>query len=599
MLSGPVQFSALNRSFRVGARTRLSCRLALLTLGLTALVCAPAMAGGVSPADELLRYIPGDAGFCLVGRDLRAHGQDLADSPFVAALRKTPAGEAVARADEMVRLSKFQGQLQEQLGLDWVKLRDDIFGAAIALAYWPGPPGKPEDEAGLILIRARVAKTLSDLVDRLNQMQKDSGEVREVEQRSHRGLTYFVRVERDKPPTYYRLQGPVLILTGKESLLLRALDLERSTAADAEPAVAREFRLLGAARSVVAVWINPRAFDAHVRERCAAKTPEQDAMKTFERYWKALDGAAVTLDLEQDASVALTVRCHTDQLPTAARRFFAEAARPSDLWQAFPDHVLVAAAARLDFAALVEAVGEFLPSSGHLAIAGELNRALGPPLGKDFVKEVLPCIGPDIGFCMYAPAVADKNWCPQGFAALKVSAGDPSAPVDQALLTGLQAVAMLAVVAHNSKDGDHPLTLKTLIQDKREVKYLSGDGVFPPGLQPAFSLHSGYLVAATSPTAMARFSPASAPRASDTVPLVRIGFREWREYLKTRLPTMTAVLAEKEGLSPDEVRSRLEGLAGTLEVFDSLEVSARPAPGQAAITVRLHTAQPLKRTVSP
>ena len=75
-----------------------------------------------------------------------------------------------------------------------------------------------------------------------------------------------------------------------------------------------------------------------------------------------------------------------------------------------PDNALIAVAGRFDVAALVELVSEFLPGDGKLAMAGELNRSLGPPLGKDFIKEVLPCVGPDAGFCLHAPTASDKGW---------------------------------------------------------------------------------------------------------------------------------------------------------------------------------------------
>lgn len=566
-----------------------------LALAVVALTAETSRAS--TPADELLRYIPADAAFCFVARDLRGHGQALADSPFVAGLRKTPVGEAIVHSDELSRLSKAQDQLQKQLGLDWDKLRNDIFGDGVAFAYWPGPPDKPEQEIGLILIRARDPKPLAELVARINEAQKASGEVKEIEQRAHGDLTYFCRVERDKPPTYYCLRGPVLLLTGKEALLLQALDLERSTTPETESALAREFRLLGAARSVLALWINPRAFDARVEERAQSTAPEAAGMRTFHRYWKALDGVAIALDLDKDVSVSVSLRGRSEQFPPAARRLFSKAAQASDLWQAFPEAVLVAAAGRLDAAALVEVINEFLPADGRPAVAGELNRALGPPLGKDFVKEVLPCVGPDMGFCLYAPPAADANWCPQGFAALKVAAGDPAAPVDRALLAGLHTVAMLAVVAHNAKDADHPLTLKSETRDKREVKYLTGEGVFPPGLQPAFGLHSGYLVVATSPATLHRFAPAPPPPAQpgEALPLLRVGLKEWREYLKARLEPLTATLAEKDGLKPEVVRGRLEAVSGTLELFDRLEVTQRVASGRVAVTIRLQPNLPLKK----
>jgi hypothetical protein len=544
-----------------------------------------------------LRFVSGDAAFCFVARDLREHARDLADSPFVAALRKTPAGDAIARSDEVAKIARFQEQIEHQLQIDWDRLRDDIFGDAVAFAYWPGPPGKAEQEAGLILVRARVAKTLADLVDRLNALQKESGEVKEVQQRSHKGLTYFVRIERDKPPTYYYLRGPVLALSAQEALLMRALEFEQSSSADVEAPVARAMRQLGVGKAAAALWINPRAFDAHVREHCRAESPEGTALRPFERYWQALEGIAIALQLDKDAAVSLTLRCRTAELPDAARRFFAEAGKASDLWQAFPDRVLMAAAARIDVAALVDVVGEFVSKTGKPNVTSELNRALGPPLGKDFIKEVLPCIGPDIGFCLYPPPASDKDWCLQGFAALKVGSGDPAAPVDRALLAGLNTLAMLAVVAHNSKDGDHPLTLKSANLDKREFKYLAGDGVFPPGLEPAFGLHAGYLVAATSPAALRRFAPGPRTQAlgAGSVPILRLDLRELRDYLKTRAHTLTDVLAATHGLKPEDVRLRLDKIVATLELFDRLEINQAVSAGQVALSLRLQPAQPFKK----
>jgi hypothetical protein len=555
------------------------------------------IANAATPVDELLRYVPPDVGFCVVARDLRGHGQALVDSPFVAALRKTAAGEAIAHGEEFTRLEKLQEQLQKQLGIDTSKLLDDIFGDAFAFAYRPGPPGKQEEEGGLILIRARAAKPMADLVAHLNEVQKANGEVTGVEQRSRRGLTYFCRLERDKPPSFYYLCGPVFLLSGNESLLLQALELERTIAAGAEPAVSRELRLLGADRAAVALWLNPRPFDRHIGERAKSAGPNAAGHKTMERYWAAFDSGALWLTLDKDLSLSLSVRGRPDQLPGAARRLFAEAARPSELWQAFPESALVAAAGRIDVAALLEMVSEFLPADGRQVMAGELNRSLGSPLGKDIVKEVLPCIGPDFGFYLQAPAPGDKAWFVRGLAAVKVGTGDPAAPVDRALLAGLHSAAVVAVVVHNAKDPKHPLTLKTGTQDKREFRYLTGEGVFPPGLQPAFGLHSGYLVAATSPETLSRFAPAPAPplREGEPTPLLRVGLKEWREYLKGHLETLAGAIAEEDGMTPQLARAKLDGVVSTLELFDRIEVNQRAASGQVTLTLRVQAAQPLRK----
>jgi hypothetical protein len=178
-----------------------------------------------------------------------------------------------------------------------------------------------------------------------------------------------------------------------------------------------------------------------------------------------------------------------------------------------------------------------------------------------------------------------------------VSAGDPGAPVDQAVLSAVGFFAKLAVLTHNAKDPEHPVELKTVAKGKREATLLTGEKAFPPGLQPTFGLHGGYLVAATSPEAFHRFNPGPPPetRPGEPTPLLRIGLKEWREYLKERGEALTQALAEKEGVSPDVVRGKLDAVAGTLELFDRLEVSQRVSPGQVALTVTLRTTLPLRK----
>jgi hypothetical protein len=293
----------------------------------------------------------------------------------------------------------------------------------------------------------------------------------------------------------------------------------------------------------------------------------------------------------------VALRGRPDQLPAPARQFLAEAARPSDLWRAFPDRVLVAAAVRVDPAALLGMINDFLPAEGNTAMTGGLNRALGPPSGKDFVKEVVPCLGPDIGFCFFPPPADGKDWSPQGFVALKVAPGSSNAPVDQAVLATVHFFVALAVLAHNGSDPDHPLSLKTMTQDKREVRYLASEVVFPPGMRPAYGLSNGYLVFATSPETLLRFAPAPAapPPPGEATPLLRIDLKEVREYLKGREAALSQALAEKEKTDLAAARAHLESVVSTLELFDRVEISQRISPGQFAITIRLQTALPLKK----
>jgi hypothetical protein len=168
---------------------------------LLAACLAPLPLSAAAPRDELLRLVPEDVGFCLVVQDLRGHLEQLQESPFVQQFHRSPLGQVLHNAKEMQKLLEVEKQLQKSFRLDWARLRDDIFGDAIVLAYRPGPPDKPGQEQDLILIRARDADFLTQLVDRINQAQKGAGELQEVEPRQHQGQKYFRRVEKKRPAT--------------------------------------------------------------------------------------------------------------------------------------------------------------------------------------------------------------------------------------------------------------------------------------------------------------------------------------------------------------------------------------------------------------
>ena len=363
----------------------------------------------VSPRDELLRFVPDDVGFCVVLQDLRVHAAELAASPFIEQLRASPAGAALRASKEIKQLDKVDKYLQKTLGVGWNQLRDDVLGDAVVFAYRPGPPGKPEQEEGLVLLRAHNGEVLSRLVEKINQAQKKDGSLTDLEEVSYQNTAYYRRVE-PKQTNFYYVRGPVFLFTSQEEMLRRALDLDRATG-DAEPALARRLREVGADRAVLALWLNPRAFDASLEEK-AAKAVAADAKSQQKvlAYWKAVDGVALWATLEADLRLSFAQQVHPEKLPATLRRFLETASKPSDLWRRFPDDALLAWGGRIDFAALFELLQSFQPKDDNGIF------------GKALVKDLLSHLGPDCGFCLTAPPKDGKNWLPQGFLAVRAGA---------------------------------------------------------------------------------------------------------------------------------------------------------------------------------
>src|SRR3954451_19018196 len=134
-----------------------------------------------APRDDLLRLVPGDAGFCVVVTDLRGQLAQWQSSPFAARLAASRFGVALRSAPEAQKLIGLEKQLSEAIGVTWPQLRDEILGDAVVFAYAPGPPDHPEREQGLFLLWARQPDRLRGLIAKLNELQLKSGEVREVQ----------------------------------------------------------------------------------------------------------------------------------------------------------------------------------------------------------------------------------------------------------------------------------------------------------------------------------------------------------------------------------------------------------------------------------
>jgi hypothetical protein len=546
--------------------------------------------GAASPRDELLRLVPDDVGVCLVVQDLRSHAAELLGSPFFQAVQRTPLGKSLLASNEIKILAKFDSELAKATGLPWRGLRDEILGDAVVFAFRPGPPGKSDGDQGLFLVRARSARVLAEVVEKLNQTQKATPEFKELIEREHRGVKYFCRVE-SKGTNFYCLRGPVLLFSSQEAILREAI--ERSLGeSEGEPAGTRQMRELGLEKGLLSVWLNPRVYDAAINERAARG--DDPGARTFASVWKAMQGLGLGVEVGRELTLKLAVRARPAELPASWRRFLNEAGKTSELWRAIPDNALLAVSTRIDPAALFDLVGEFMSKESRLALEETLERRLGDPLGKSIIKEVLPALGPDWGLCL-APPTDERSWLPRGWLAVRLGRGGKGDPLDQAVLMHLHSWAVIGATIHNSKKPDQPIRLKTIELDKVTIRHALS-AIFPPGVQPALALKGGYLILASSPDVIARFNPTGPLPAPESIPLVRISFRAWCDYLKNHHEALAGALAVRDGISKEQARKSLEDLRGNLELFDRLEVRQQNAPGQATLTIQVQTTVGLRKS---
>lgn len=549
-------------------------------------------ASAATPREELLRLVPDDVGFCLAVQDLRRNAKEFLDSPFLDQFRASPLGQIVRDAPETSQLAAFAEHLQKHLNLDWDRLREDILGDAIVFAYRPGPPGQHEKEQGLILIRARSAESLSSFVKSVTRTQNESRRSARIQVRQHNGAEYGAWTGRVSTHFYY-VHGPILALTTQEELLRRVIDLDRRSAAEIESVLVKRLRDLRLADEFATLWVNPAAFQPELEHRAGqAGGGEAIVLRAVSRYWKALDGIAFWASLKKkEFVVGAAVVARPEQLPAAARKLFNGDAKPSELWNRFPQDAILAVAGRVDMSVLADMVGEFLTPEVHKAASEALQRSAGAALGKDLRRDVLPCLGPDIGFCITPRANSRDGWFPDLLFALRIQPGNQDKPVDQAIAEILRSSALLGTLAYNNSHTDK-MSLKNVVREKVQITYVVNKQRFPAGVEPALALKDGYLIIASSPNVISQFRSVktpSPPSASTEIPIIRLSLRSLRKFIEQRKEILAPYVAKNENLSKEEAQTLVKKLAANLELFDRIELSHQSSNGQVTLRLRIRT----------
>jgi hypothetical protein len=545
-------------------------------LSLYALCLCASFAFSASPRDEALRLVPDDAGICLLVQNLREQAQRLEQSPFADRLAASSIGKLFHDSPEAKKLADLDKQLAAQLNITWAQLRDDILGDAVVLAYTPGPPDKPEQEQGLLIVYARKPALLAALIDRLNEMQRQSGELRTLETRQFGGSSY-VRREKNVGQEFYALHGPLLILSDSEARLQKALECDRARpAADREsPAQTGRLQALGVERNLATLWVNPRAFDTAIQQQTAlVRGADAAAFKTFQSSWSAIDRAAVSVKLNRDLVLSAVMSGRLEALPASVRKSLDAARKPTAVWSAFPSDALIIAAGRVPWDA----------SDG----AAALNPA-GFFLGRKMIEDFLRQLGSEWGVCVIGPAPETKSIAPAVLGAIQLSSdSDQTRVVDS-----LDVLIRFALLGINNQQSPR-WRLKQIKQDGADIRVIEGPNS-SPGLRPAFAWKAGYLVFSSTPDAILRFNPKTLDNAGPSeFPVARLSFVGWVQYLKAYRTQVTRFAAETHHLDVAEVNTRLDRLIETLALLDTLELTQRIEDRRATITLRLRTTASLE-----
>jgi hypothetical protein len=556
-------------------------------LVLVAAVLLPARAA--APRDELLKLVPDDTAICLVVQGLRDRSKAVAQSPlaeWIGANGKS----ALAGAPELDKLKDVEKLFASFLGVSLADLRDDIFGDALVLSYQPGAPGKPETDRGFVLLQARDPAKLATLVDKLNTLQKSTGELVSVDTRTHRGVNYSKRSKGDAGGEFYLLADGLFAFAAQEDAIKGVID-RRLDAKAAVGTVAKSIAKLGVERSFLVCWFNPRRLDAEVAAHAAAADTERDrvARRQFSQIWRATDDLALYLDAGTELELGVAAAYRPEAMPLELKAVLAGKPKPSTLWPSIPDNAMFALAGRATGTELLEAALSFAPAEDRTAARQDIEKALGAVIGKDKVPAVLKGVGPDWAFWATAPAAG--GWFPGLSMAVKLDA-EPTL-VDSVLKT-VQFYSQWLQVQYN-RDHDDAISSATARKGAVDVTTFTNAKLFPPGLRPSFGVAEGHFVLAGTEDLVAGFRAVPPAAENARVPFLRVSADAIRGYIDKHGHDLAAWIGEKQERPAADVAKELQNAAEILKVMDRAEMTAEGDGTLLKLTIRLKFVKPLSK----
>lgn len=577
------------------ARRLLRPHPAVVWVAVCTLMVSLAQARAADPTDEALRLVPPETRICLVVRDLRTHLRAIEGSPFEKWLEQSPLGKRLTEPGEMAKIQQLETFLKSQFGVGFDQLLDDVLGDAVVLAYEPGPPGKPDDESGVVLVNARKPDLLVGLVEKLNEFQQKSGEIKSVRPLTHQGRRYFGREKSTGEREYYFIRDGILAFSGQERAIRQVI--EQDATPPGKPArVATGIAALGLTGHCAVCWFDPRGFDAELSAKAESAKDEGDRafITQFAEVWKATDGLALYAHPGRGLELGVVARFDQEKLPKGVRELAFPSGEESALWKAVPDDAILAVVGRLNVPRLLAGFESFLAPDGKAGLKKAIEEGLAPIVGRDKLPAVLAGLGPDWVVWIAPPDKASDGFLPGWTAALKLTDDKGGVDVGRTVMQAVDFVAQMARFAYN-KDHTDQIELTEATRDGATVKVMSNEKAFPVGQRPSFGIKAGHLVVASSPDRIYQFKAPTGPAAGARSPLLRLSLKHLRVYLETHRGAIIEAAARWSDKPAMEIERELAELSVVLEAFDRVELRHTAGDGKFRLSLHVEFVEPLTK----
>ncbi len=369
-------------------------------LSLPFLLLAPITRAGepVSPTRELQKLIPADASVVLTVEDLRGQVRDLLASRLASDFLNLPAVKSWFDSEKYEQLETARDQIEGMLQAKLTEIRDQVLGDAvvIALRLPPDRPFDPGKAQGILVLKAGNPALLKRLIDLINTIQKQNGELATVVERVRGDVSYFVREfpagSDRRAEAYVTFPDGTFAISNFGELITDLIDRKAAkhdagshgpaSLADLPRFQSLDHKLPG--RALARLYIDSRLAESLHKDSPQPKSPPEALIRRYVAALEAAGAALVVADQNIELNTAEVFEPHK------FNGLFGSANVQSPSTPPRLDHVPATALAvgslEVDFAALI-------PSSGATRTRG---RAGAPCQYRDRTEGTLAGHGPAI-----------------------------------------------------------------------------------------------------------------------------------------------------------------------------------------------------------
>lgn len=402
----------------------LASRSATFAL-LATLWLVPSLRGGEAPSDSLLKLVPANAGAVLTLDDLRGRWGEIAGMELTKSLLERPSIQAWLDSRNARDFFEARDRILGFLGTTPAEVRDDLLGDAVVLAILvPDEPTLDASHArGLLALKARRPDLLKVLVARINQAQREGGELAEVVETPRGAVSYFTRRFPDGSGRlaehYVLFPDGVFAFSNAEPPIQEVIDRKagdpgRGPSFTETEGFAEASQVL-VDRPIARAFISP----ALLVRTLQALPPNPDPtakklLKGLRTYFDAMDMAAAGFTIgETKIQLQIAQAFQTGSFDRIDDTAFApfhlgdERLGPAPQLMTPPSTAVAAAAMNIEFPILYKLLVALVPDAerGRLTKLEAIATAL--LLGQDLHDRILPSLGPRVA--VYADAPEPKG----------------------------------------------------------------------------------------------------------------------------------------------------------------------------------------------